>query len=73
MLALQEIARSRLRLMGALAVDREGEEVLAGLSVAESVFFLSFNDEPDDGNETAENLLFLSLQHRHLVARALTY
>jgi hypothetical protein len=72
MLALHEIARSRLRLMGALAVDRDGDEVLAGLSVAESEFFLSFDNEPEDGCETAENLLFLSLQHRHLIARTLT-
>lgn len=69
MLNLNETLRDRLLATGALVVDEDGDEVLAGLTVAESKFFLFYEIDPRDGYASAETNLYFELRHKHLVAR----
>ncbi len=69
MLELDDMARTRLLASGALTVDAGGDEVFVGLTVAESDFFLSFEPVAGNGHDSAENTLYLTLKHKHLVAR----
>lgn len=69
MLELDEELRRRLLVRHALIVDEDGDEVFAGLTVSESVFYLEFVEHPDLSSTTAEKMLYLQLKHRHLVAR----
>lgn len=57
-----------VRAAGATTINDEGDEVLAGLTVFESQFFLSFNQAPNDGHSIAESNLFVHLRRRHIVA-----
>ncbi len=36
-------------------INDEGDEVLAGLTVSESQFFLSFDQAPNDGQQALQN------------------
>jgi len=69
MLNLDDELRCRLLALHALTVDEDGDEVFAGLTVSESVFYLAFTEHPDLPSTTAERMLFLQLKERHLLAR----
>lgn len=69
MLDLDDTTRTRLRAKGTLIVDDEGDEVLAGLTVAESQFLLLFEQHPSVGFASAESSLYFHLKHKHLMAR----
>lgn len=69
MLQLDEELRRRLLARQALIIDEDGDEVFLGLTVSESVFYLSFTEHPDLHTTMAEKMLYLQLQHRHLKSR----
>jgi hypothetical protein len=70
MLDIDDATRARLRASGALVVDQDGEEVYAGLTLAESQFFVRWEKDPGVGHASAEAVLYLDLKHKHLVARS---
>lgn len=69
MLNLDGELRQRLLARQALTVDEDGDEVFLGLTVSESVFYFEFTKHPDLRTTMAEKMLYLQLQHRHLMAR----
>jgi len=70
MLDIDATTRAKLRASGSLVLDQDGDEVFAGLSLAESLFFWEWEKDPDDGHASAEAALYLELKHKHLVARS---
>jgi hypothetical protein len=70
MLNLNDGQRSELLLRGALTVDEDGDEVLLGLTLAESHFFLTFEEQPVETHATGETVLYYQLKHKHLAARS---
>lgn len=72
MLDLDDARRSELILRGALTIDDDGDEVLAGLTLAESHFYLVFEEHPVETHDTGETSLYYQLKHKHLAARAAT-
>ncbi|MRW82905.1 hypothetical protein GJ698_02220 [Pseudoduganella sp. FT26W] len=69
MLHLDEERRSDLLDKGALTVGADGDEVLVGLSLAESHFYLMYEENPIEAHDTGETALYLQLKHKHLAAR----
>lgn len=69
MLNLSELSRRFLTSAGALASDENGEEVLTGLTAAESDFFLMFQDQSDARERFHKMPQFQRLMERHLIAR----
>lgn len=72
MLDLDDARRSELLLRGALTVDDDGDEVLVGLTLAESHFYLTFEEHPVETHDTGETSLYYQLKHKHLAARSAT-
>jgi len=70
MLDIDATTRAKLRASGSLVLDQDGDEVFAGLTLAESLFFWEWEKDPDDGHASAEAALYLELKHKHLVARS---
>ena len=65
--------KTRVQLLraGALAIDTDGDEVLIGLTVAESKFVMDLRNAPrsESGRcATAEERLYLELFRRHRIA-----
>lgn len=71
MLNLSDLSRRFLTAAGALASDADGNEILAGLTVAESDFFLMFQDQADAQERFRKMARFQILMERHLLARQL--
>jgi hypothetical protein len=69
MLLIPENLRAVLSSSGALSVDEDGDEVLLGLTVAESAFMLVYCQSQVDERDPGEQRLFDKLQERHLAAR----
>ncbi|WP_377705270.1 hypothetical protein [Pseudoduganella sp. UC29_71] len=69
MLDLSTQERGLLIRLGALIVDAEGEEVLAGLTVAESNFLVAQRSGPILAAEQAEHWLYQQILEAHLRAR----
>jgi hypothetical protein len=67
-LNLTDVQRSELVLRKALTVDDDGDEVLVGLTFAESKFFLAFEEYPVEIHATGETVLYYQLKHNHLKA-----
>lgn len=70
MLHLNDVRRSELLLRGALTVDDDGDEVLVGLTLAESHFYLTFEEHPVETHESGETALYYQLKYKHLAARS---
>jgi len=71
LLNLSDLSRRFLTSAGALASDADGEEILAGLTVSESDFFLMFQDQADAHERFYKMPRFQLLMERHLIARQL--
>jgi len=71
MLNLSDRSRSFLTSAGALAVDENGDEILIGLTVSESDFFMMYQDQSDAKQRFHKMLQFQRLMDRHLAARQL--
>jgi len=69
MLKMDDDKRASLVQKGALEIDGDGDEVLTGLSLAESHFFLVYEEHPAETHSAAETAVYLQLKHKHLVAR----
>lgn len=69
MLKINYLARIRLRATGAIQLDIGGEEVLTGLTMAESNFMLSISGQDPQQLDPGDMLLIGQLKHRHLEAR----
>lgn len=69
MLDLDDGRRRDLVDRRALTVDDEGDEVLRGLTVAESYFFLRFEQYPFQAHTGGEAAIYYQLKHKHLTAR----
>jgi hypothetical protein len=69
MLDLSDKRRRDLRDRRALTVDDEGDEVLLGLTVAESHFYLCFEHHPLEAHAGGEAAIYYQLKHKHLTAR----
>ena len=70
MLDIDDAQRSDLLLKGALTVDQDGDEVLTGLSLAETYLFLTFESHATAELSPTEVGHYLQLKHKHLAARA---
>lgn len=55
--------------VGALTVNESGHEVLAGLTVEESDFFLRYQERGDPAERPIKVRQYHHLMERHLVAR----
>jgi hypothetical protein len=71
LLNLTELSRAFLTKVGALASDGSGDEILAGLTVAESDFFLMYQDRADRNEPLYKTLKYRRLMELHFVARQL--
>jgi len=71
LLNLSDLSRRFLTSAGALAIDADGEEILVGLTVSESDFFLMFQDQSDAKERFCKMPRFQLLMERHLIARQL--
>lgn len=69
MLRMDERQKLLLQTIGALERDIDGDEVLVGLTAAETAFVLSYPIPSSAGGSVAETLLCLQLRRRHLLAR----
>lgn len=58
-----------LQSVGAVDQDIDGDEVLVGLTAAETAFVLSYPIPAYNHGSVAETLLCLHLRERHLLAR----
>lgn len=70
MLKMNQEKRAELLHKEALCTDPEGDEVLVGLTLAESHFFLAHEEQPLESHAQAETAVYLQLKHNHLVARS---
>ena len=73
MLNLSTRGRAFLIIVGALAVDEEGAEILIGLTVPESDYFLKHQEFTDQHLIHLGAARFQQLMERHLVARRLAH
>ena len=71
MLNLSSRGRAFLVIVGALAVDECGEEILVGLTVLESDYFLKHQEFTDQRLIHQGASRFQLLMERHLIARQL--
>lgn len=71
MLKLSSRGRAFLVIVGALDVDERGEEILIGLTVLESDYFLRHQEFTDQRQIHQGSSRFLLLMERHLIARRL--
>ena len=67
---VNDVAMTRLRASGALMTNDEGDDVLIGLTVSESNYFLKWEAQAHDSLSHAEASLYLLLKQRHLLARS---
>lgn len=70
MLMLDTVKRAALLQKEAIWVDADGDEVLAGLTLSESHFFLAYEEHPVEAHPPPETAMYLQLKHKHLVARS---
>ena len=69
MLALDERQKLLLQSIGAVERDMDDDEVLVGLTAAETKFVLSYPIPADHHGSAAETFLCCQLRRRHLLAR----
>jgi len=69
MRAMDERQKLLLQSLGAVEQDIDGDEVLVGLTAAETAFILSYPIPTTYHGSAAETLLCLQLRRRHLLAR----
>lgn len=69
MLKINDQIRKLLKSTGAIQFDADGEEVLAGLTPAESLFMLACSQEAPSARDPGDAFLLNQLKHRHLTAR----
>ena len=69
MLNLSNQGRNFLNNVGALSIDEDGDEILIGLTVLESDYFLMHQEETDQRMIQSGSLRFHTLMQRHLIAR----
>lgn len=69
MLNLTDERRRELLNRGALTVDADGDEVLVGLTLAETHVYLLFEEHPSQPHTSGELSVFYQLKHKHLCAR----
>jgi hypothetical protein len=69
-LNLTEKQRTELSHRHALTVDAEGDEVLLGLTSAESTFYLILDKAPSEIQDAGERAIFYRLKLKHLYARS---
>lgn len=69
MLKFSAKERLLLQSFGALAHDSDGEEILVGLTPAESVFVVHYGHASGGEFSPAEKILYLELSQKHLLAR----
>jgi len=69
LLNLSDLSRGFLISVGALVVNDSGEEVLTGLTVQESDFFLRFQERADPRERRIKVQQYYQLMERHLAAR----
>ncbi len=69
MLNLSNLSREFLSRIGALALNESGEEVLAGLTVPESDFFLRYQERSDPKERPIKVFQYCRLMERHLAER----
>ena len=67
--AMNDRQKLLLQSVGALERDIDGDEVLVGLTAAETAFVLSYPIPAIHHGSAAETLLCLQLRRRHLLAR----
>jgi hypothetical protein len=70
MLKIDEKLRADLHHKGALTVDARGEEVLVGLSYAETILYISFFESLMTTEVSGAADAYKELQFRHFAARA---
>lgn len=69
MLNLTESSRRFLTAVGGLSLDESGDEILIGLTVSESDFYLKYRDDPRE--PLSKTRQYYRLMELHLVARQL--
>jgi hypothetical protein len=69
MLKIDEKLRADLHDKGALTVDARGEEVLVGLSYAETILYISFFESLTTAELSVAAVAYKELQFRHFAAR----
>ena len=69
MIELTDHVKKRLKKIGVLVTDSDDCETLFGLTVAETVFYLAYQDLAEKDLASAEMFVYLQLRRRHLVAR----
>ena len=69
MLQITDQIRALLKATDAIQFDSDGEEVLAGLTPAESTFVLACSKEAPSTRHPGDAFLLNQLRHRHLTAR----
>ena len=69
MLNINHKTRVLLRAMGALQINEDGDEVLAGLTLSESNFMLAVGQQEPQARDAGDMFLTNQLRHRHLEAR----
>jgi len=69
MLDIDESLRRALRSKGALTVDECGDEVLVGMTHAETIFYLHFDEPRSTVGSSGEAGVYRELENRHLRAR----
>jgi hypothetical protein len=71
LLNLTELSRKFLTTVGALASDASGDEILIGLTVSESDFFLTYQERDDPRELPYKTHKYYRLMELHLDARKL--
>lgn len=69
MLKISAKERLLLQSFGALSHDSDGDEILIGLTPAESTFVVEYRHSSGSEFSPAEKILYLELSQRHLLAR----
>lgn len=68
-LKLSDDERSFLKSIGAISISKDGEEMLTGLTVEESIFLLQFQFDFLKKHSAAELIMIGELKRRHTAAR----
>ena len=69
MLRMDQGQKILLHAIGALELDIDGDQVLVGLTAAETSFVLAYTIPAGPKGTVAETILCLSLRRQHLLAR----
>lgn len=69
MLDLSDEQRRELMHRGALTSNADGHEVLVGLTLAESRFYIAYGRVEQSDPASDETTLYYQLKHKHLSAR----